>query len=749
MKPARIVYCQLDNRLNVLRTKDPGYDPHVYKGPQYLDHDIDFTGTHYGWDLGKLRSDGASLRRDIFPTSNQVCMNNKDVETHHNTIAPRPWELIKLDVGYWGAYYRKRATGNENYSRDFGLVQGQDVYLCRFHSQCDAATKETFWADIDKLPPASGQAETAIRRLLTKLKLKLFAVELRSHALIPSSPLMEGLATNELKVFFPDLHLPERLPDEPATEDDEEAAQVSRVHPEETARKLLQARLVAAQHKPGWAQFNSLSTQDQTVIQIHIERLIVRKEQATYEIVHDRIGPWNTVYKFTRDQFLAELAHVERRIRAASSWFYEPAGDFTPPVKSGKVSLGDLVTMDHTEMDPSPAIDLINLLLELRALKAEGYKVDVYQAGDLFELWMGREFLYFDFPTIDAPLGGLAVKMLDTVSSHDKVAYIKDLGVGDDFQYRLDAGWRDSASPDIASGCKRFVFNEIRRPLLLQRHKSGWDYQRAGTLNTEAFYYEIGSTWISNHVMDANWSDTLHSMTTAKIGEGVIGRLQALHAQRCQNVLNHCLPETNAKEHGWGKLQAVGFMDRYIRSDASLTDDEFAWSAPRRVRQTEYHFNRAIVDLFDELGTTCIHGNHDGYRSDPLFAAHALGHSAQEYHTEKGIWMEHSHRYDRYNRDGRAIGAGMTNLVYYFMDELLKGDATVADWPGWFGLPYSQERTSFQPGAAQWFVTVNLAARGNADQGKVQGRSVEPFGLYVGGHTHGPDLVRIRFAEPK
>lgn len=746
MEKARTVYCTLNQKLQVLSTKDPVY---TKRWLGYLDHEIDYTGTHYGWPLGEILEAGATMRHDIHPTFNHACMNKRDDKTHHNTIAPRPWELVKLDVGYWGAYWRNNKSGDHNFSRDFGLVQGQDVYLCRFHSQCGEALQKKFWADIDALPIHPGGRDTAIQHLLKSLKAMGFAVELRLHAVIQASALTERLNPDALSVFFPDLHLPERLPDQPASKRDDRIGQVAHVHPDAASRAKLQARLIASQHKPGWAEFSTLSTPDQDAIQSHLENLIVNGATQPYTFIEKRRVLSDLTYTFTREQFLAELAHVERRIRAASSWFYEPSPGFKPPDTSGRFTLGDLTTTDDTELDPLPAIDLINLLLAIRELQANAeYVVHVYQAGDLFELWMGREFLYFDFPTIDEPLGAQARQLLGILSSHESVGHMLNEGVNDEFQYRMDAGWRKSAAADISTGFKRLVFNQIRQELLLQRHKTGWDFDRDGTLRSDAFYEAIGGRWVENHSSDACYAATVSTMTHKTIGEGVIGRLQALLRQRCQNVINHCLPVRDATGHSWTKLLERGFINAYARPDAGISDDEFAWSAAGRIKRTEYHFSRAIVDLLGQLGTQDIHGNHDGYRSDPIFTGHVLGHVAAEYLGDRGMWMEHSHRYDRFNRDGRALGAGVTNLVYYFMSHVLSLDTTKDNWAGWLGLPHSQERTCFQPGAAQWFATVNLADRGDAFQYSVDGRRVEPFGLYVGGHTHGPDLVRIHFCEP-
>ena len=52
-------------------------------------------------------------------------------------------------------------------------------------------------------------------------------------------------------------------------------------------------------------------------------------------------------------------------------------------------------------MTAAPALDLATFLAAVLKVKNDGAKISVIQLGDLYELWMGREFLYLDFPVTD------------------------------------------------------------------------------------------------------------------------------------------------------------------------------------------------------------------------------------------------------------------------------------------------------------------------------------------------------------
>jgi hypothetical protein len=165
--------------------------------------------------------------------------------------------------------------------------------------------------------------------------------------------------------------------------------------------------------------------------------------------------------------------------------------------------------------------------------------------------------------------------------------------------------------------------------------------------------------------------------------------------------------------------------------------------------ETELCWHRVVLQLLlEEIGASVIHGNHDGYRSDTqllpsksgaLTPATGMAESERRMGTDQwisevGVWVEHGHRWDFYNRDGVALGSGMTNIVYYHNHELIK------ESHGFFASLQQQEQALFQPGAAQWFLLVNYGKREQWYTDKVK-----PFGVFVSGHTHGPDLVKVYY----
>jgi hypothetical protein len=155
----------------------------------------------------------------------------------------------------------------------------------------------------------------------------------------------------------------------------------------------------------------------------------------------------------------------------------------------------------------------------------------------------------------------------------------------------------------------------------------------------------------------------------------------------------------------------------------------------------EVFWNEIILDLLADLDFRNIGGNHDGYRADPLLNAQLSGvDQAETVISEPGLWIEHSHRWDDFNRDGMAFGAGAANYVYYYFNNLCSKLA------GWFeNIGARQEQKCFVPGAALWFGLANFGD--DLDWVTKQGipSDVQPFALYVSGHTHSASLARITF----
>ena len=325
---------------------------------------------------------------------------------------------------------------------------------------------------------------------------------------------------------------------------------------------------------------------------------------------------------------------------------------------------------------PSPAADLANFMFVVRELRnAEGAdKVKVVQVGDLYELWMNREFMYRESPVIGADqlgdrgtLTGISVRaaLLNT-----------DMSFPTAFQYRHDRDWVHGGT---AHAAKRYVYHGWERDLLLRRH-------------------DVAAS----------------NPGAARMGGLLSDRIAAVEEW------SYAEPATDPLLPGL-RQWVNGRRATFTRANA------------RGI--TETRWNKIVLELLGvELSAIRIHGNHDGYRSDAALLPNRGSPAAStQWFSEAGVWVEHGHRWDYFNRDGVSMGAGMTNVVYYHNEDLIAASG------GRMAAVLQQEQGFFQTGAAQWYLLVNYGNR------SWWGSGVETFGVFVSGHTHGPDLVKIYF----
>jgi hypothetical protein len=675
---ARIVTAYLDGKGGLTEVKDPNFE-HFWKPDTNLDETLK---EHYGWTL-KNQMDKTTILGPVFADTVDVCTNKPDDPHHHNTLAGYRHEVVKLDCGYWGHYQRKDSdckldTGGPQ--RNFGLVQGHDVWLCNFRSNGAAPVSQS-------LP----EADSPAGKLLKALKAKGLDINFMIHTVASATPFTSGLDDKTLHLFLPDLHLPERWPDPP-----EDTARCDK-----DIRSRLRSVLRDAQHQDGLIALNPLGEAYQLAVQSYLEAAAHGKT-ANFTIPASLFGSSHTC---TPAQFAAEKDLLDRTIRSRSTWFYKPA--------DGNSEEGDHEDKDDAATgDPAPAVDLAMLLSTVVALRDKQHlKIKVFQLGDLYELWMGREFLYRHFPVVDS--FGVVSKALLAM----EVIQAPIKGVNDELQYRMGKDWVDDSTvdEDIAQAidnevesllndkkpthlAERYVYHKWSKFRLIHRHATGWRYYANGSLDQK--------------LLD---DDEL---------TGELDRLRSLLAARGTAVEKFTLP-----------IPATPNVDtlRACLSDANYDFKHYA--TPNR--PGEALWNKLIFDLLHSCSFQNIHGNHDGYRSDPLFAG-AIDNPAQEWISLPGIWMEHGHRWDDFNRDGVAFGAGMTNLVYYYNKKLIEMDRT-----DWILHAFPQEQKSVIPGAALWYSLVNIANNTYLD--RTRKKKVEPFGIMVVGHTHSPDLVRIQY----
>src|SRR5690348_722502 len=67
---------------------------------------LPFDGKHYGWDLNEYFN--AGFEEIKFLEKSAVAANAEGQKSDQNTLASQRVDMVKLDVGYWGAYNRDR-----------------------------------------------------------------------------------------------------------------------------------------------------------------------------------------------------------------------------------------------------------------------------------------------------------------------------------------------------------------------------------------------------------------------------------------------------------------------------------------------------------------------------------------------------------------------------------------------------------------------------------------------------------------
>ncbi|MBI4585776.1 MAG: hypothetical protein HY717_17335 [Planctomycetes bacterium] len=667
---ARTVKVTISADGEVLRVRDP-----ILTVRPYVDAAFPKRGVVYGWNL-EPRLSGRQIQQPTYASSVAAAPNASEDRSDRQTLQVQPTQFVKLDCGFWGNY--------KDPQRDFGIIEGTNVWLCKYTGTTNPGN------DPDKLPASGTLAAMLLERLAAHGKY----IHLVSHASIPPNARAAVPPDQKLYICFPDLHLPEQWPDlYPAS---------SRLAPGRR-RAGLRRLLHQCQCKVG-PQNDSLLTQaDLDLIQTKIdaweggsaETITISYAVSTsvyvppVENAMPVFTPNRVTETFVRDEFLAEKAHLDREIQGKSAWFYRvtaaPGADVAvPPIDQNEMNPPvDSVVDDPVAGDVSPAIDLSNFLFIIRELRQSqgANKVVVVQVGDLYELWMNREFMYKQHATIPADeIGGIRRDGYAAVTA--MVAINVSADYTEAFQLRMDPTWTGSSGGPHPA--KRYPYHSWPQAEMLYRHD-----------------------------------------ISGNPGAPALTRLQGRLIARCDSVEAWTWPGGAPADHSalivplrdWIRAKPAGYFQRQNRR-----------------AQMEIRWNRLILELLlVELDAKRIHGNHDGYRSDPQLMTNP-GHRAacKPWFSELGVWVEHSHRWDYYNRDGVAMGAGMTNVVYYHNQELIAASG------GFAAAAFRLEQAFYQAGSAQWYLLTNYGQPSTWFNPGIQ-----KFGVYVGGHTHGPDLVKI------
>ncbi len=681
-------------------------------------------------------------------------------------------DLIMLDAGFWGHYNR------ESPKRDFGLIIGHKVFLCSLF--CSDSIDERlgiYFETKHLLIKELGEKNTAVKLLKKLMGDWNYTFEIVSFASNNDPPEDVEFNENRMNIVLPDMHLPEKWPD--LDPNDTNYDDNDRI----TLRKLLlglQLKMIPNDivvFDVSWLPvgIKNITREHQIAVQNYLKDVLYAHKQGKLNEL-DKFDFPNLSKSYTAEEFLKEYRYVERKVRIDSSWFYPPADNPNPSLDNNPITRLENTTIDDLKGDPSPAIDLAVFLYSIKhtaeslaagdpdiELQEAWNKIRVIQVGDLFELWMGREWLYKDFGMIYEdkylPFSELD-EIVNLVTSHGS-------GFFQEFQYRLDKGWH--------------ILNNDQ---LLPSHKAGSEEDAPlndtllngdGELIDDSIKMLICNKWPEEfydkrYYTGFSLTEDFFNDNTKLIIKRSIERL----LERIKNIEDFSLPEVVLSDPRNNAFQKLQDLDLDLRSHVN----EYG--------QTEYYWNLLIIDLFRKFGDygawKYINGNHDGYMGDPLLNGMFVGELydhiyyperfkewfinlnsiwsefniedriklfntyAKSWYSNDGIWAEHGHRWDLYNFDGAAMGAAITNLAHYNMRPIIQWMDDVK------GLLFPTFHKETIPMIAQWFIVANsknynfstsLTGDIIPTNSDIQDYKVKPFGISANGHTHSRDLLRI------
>ncbi len=666
---------------------------------------------HFGWKPNECKSN----------------INVNDVES---------WEMVLLDAGFWGHYDRS------NPRRDFGIAEGKHIFLCSllYH---DKDIKETHGEVLYKLRSII-QYESLIEKLFNELYNTWgYTIEIESYTLAPPIPNgTEAFPEDRITIFFPDMHLPEKWNDIP----DESVYDVSGVPTDEQRKDLREKLYLLQAEKLGISAVPDYNKLEAAGINNYLADII--KNPST----EPNIGFFNPY------QYLVEYHLVERRTKMDSSWFYPTIGDVD--VDADKVNnVREKVSADKLQGDPSPAIDLIALLCTINDFQTTGNKVTLVQVGDFYEMWMGKEFMYKDFPLYNSQeFPATDISLLIDGSSQ----VLDGFNPTGSFQYKLAKKWKSyygwqqwEALAEHGNGQYEYIrrstngqllalsddiplyyYHTWPRSLLTKRHKTGTSLSGSvvGSAGSGLLNFQNNEIHKNKIVVPAGML-SIYERSNNELSE------------RIQNILDFSLPipevslydaETSVRNRAileirnrfWDHLEGGNLKYRRM----APLGEEFKW-------------NKLIIELFKQnADCNFVSGNHDGYRGDPVLRSiNDVNWNAEFVYSNNGFFSEHGHRWDVFNWDGMTFGAAVTNQVYYCM----RPQTQTLDSVKGRIIPTFHKETI--PACAQWFLLVNapraktFTYRPNIEDPTI--KTVQTFSVYCVGHSHTADLLTICFKK--
>jgi len=776
-----------DGQLKDVKDKE---GPHFFfERGKYQKAGLPLDGEHYEWTLSEYEQTGIPIT-SLYRAYAHIAPNEKNSSKDKNTIARQPIKLIKLDCGLWAAYkiHREYEGKDGGPQRDFGLVENGHAWQAQYISALNYTIEEVAKTHEETKKELAKYDTPLVSRLAALVaEPKMGAIKLLKQTKADMPDAKDEKNKNDyqnskksLYICFPDLHLPEKWPDLP----DESLRYIDYGSSETTSkvRRKLQELLRLCQSRPGLIFGSKLSKKTARNIQDHLELLsrkgLIKKWTEGNRDHHDmNVFQWDTGFsvkiktgisskqvRVTPNQFLAEKDIVDRALRVHCSWFYGPGNKYVekglhkkaPPF--GKKDLSE-VLLECNAGDERPAFDLVNLLVAIRQLRKEPdldkNLVRVRQVGDLLELWQNREFLYHGLWVRQTDAGGEGARKVIRTAA---VGFFSK--IHDGYQYRKDRLFYDSEAP-------KAVMAEIGNHECHRRYAKWYSYNPIP--KEEMFYRHVVGDMVKKEYLESKLQEL---ETTFRLQPNEIERRRLLLKERMDSVENFSLPlneevahklaiQYNTKKTDYLALFYMDFLGKDLTrpyekryfvfsEDAAKGYTQKKRAIDRSQEYTEVYWNKLILELLKEVECKAVYGNHDGYRGDPMLNSKLdEKYRSPGWISDPGLWFEHGHRWDEYNRDGCAFGAGATNLGYYWWHNI-GGRSEIGKFVRKQDPKASkQEQKCYQAGAAVWYLLVRSKENLLWLSKQTNMENVKPFGIYVCGHTHSADLVEIRFSLEK
>ncbi len=753
-------------------------------------------GEHYGYYMDRRVRTGVTCNPEFAPTV-AVAPNKKENADDFNLIKAGPIRVVKMDIGFWGEQRAKdvsRKSGVKRVpARYFGMMEGQFVFLCYFQTPDNAGFVKGCSEDFDeKLTPLCAKLAKAVKDAGHKILIMAKAVA------------DDGPDEKKLNVFFPDMHLPRKF-----DEKDPEYATADCIFRVQMVKSMVLHQLKRDYRLPA-EQTPWLAVQDRQLCRDFFEHGAEKLKLPHWNTGRRFSNPFDPagsdvvsaaadavkkayqalmqvgyyMFEFTQDDYRRMVRKYNEEFPEKGygrtwdvlfNWFYgfETDKNRPPPQKSGVgeeaksmipaivsevadtnfgTKLGpDAGTKPATEsydrVDAAPARDLLRFLKVMSEQRRKaGLQIQVFQTGDLCELWANRRYLFEDFEETDDPGGqmpSIAKSLTPSDSSSSGGGTLAAVGSAlKTYGLPIVRTFLQIMLGGINAGEHNLWF---RRECNKPADSDDPEHPEQDRLPSE-------ESWNVNSIDD---DFMLPQFTGPGRSPGAVGlATDPAHPLKTPSV-NYTNVKLNelkkSKERRKGYLTAeaerrlgqIADFEAPLRQDASgkREDQELLGGNVGGKNKDQGKWNRAVLEKFAELGTKFIYGNHDDYRGVPRNGGLA---QALPFYSELGLWAEHAHRFEDSNLDGQPFGAFITSLAYD-IQELAFGEGLLDEYA------LHREQSNFQPGILQWFLLTEFGLDTLKDfqEPPEHVPPVSRFRIAVNSHTHVPDLVvaQIIFKE--